>query len=93
MRKLKKEYMKRGIRYTKVGRDDKFAFYMAELHNARWFEVFRIKVGKERIIDGVTIEEGEMFPSDEPFGKWAWTFPTMDGCVRKAEALLEKERR
>ncbi|MHA2030542.1 MAG: hypothetical protein ACW99Q_14235 [Candidatus Kariarchaeaceae archaeon] len=53
--------------------------------------MFRIKVRKERIIQfkGVEkkIDAGEIWPSNEAFGRWAWTYRTLDKAMIKYNEL------
>jgi hypothetical protein len=37
------------------------------------YEVHKIRVRKFRILGGVALNETQRLPSDEDFGKWAWS--------------------
>jgi hypothetical protein len=54
------------------------------------FEVFKLKVGKEKIIFNKSIPERELFPSAESIGKWGWTCKSLIEALEKFN-LLEKE--
>ena len=70
--------------HTLVKRSDRKAMYKVEFEPAHTtertpagFEVFQVKKQKEMdlVLNGVSVhyEEKEMTPSDEAFGKWAWS--------------------
>ena len=70
--------------HTLVRRSDRKAMYKVEFeppHSAErspaGFEVFQVKKQKEMdlVLNGVSVhyDEKEMTPSDEAFGKWAWS--------------------
>lgn len=78
MKILPIHYKKRGFENHQVIRSDKVAIY------ARWrndilvaYEVFKIKVMDDFELQGNKIEGGEQTPSDESFGKTAWSYNTM----------------
>lgn len=81
-----------GFDYTLVRRDKRSCIYEQEVTpEIKYYEVFRIKVRKERIIKfkGVEkkIEAGEMWPGDEAFGKWAWTCRTLERAMDRFNDL------
>jgi hypothetical protein len=60
-----------GMTATLVERTDKKAMYK------RWddvYEVFRIKISKEKILFGKTYPRREVYPGNEDFGSTAWCF-------------------
>ncbi len=70
--------------HTLVKRSDRKAMYKVEFEPAystdripTGFEVFQVKKQKETdmVLNGVSVhyDEKEMTPSDEAFGKWAWS--------------------
>ena len=50
------------------------------------YEVFKIKVDKPKIVFGIQLNEREIFPGNEDFGKWAWATRSLD----KAEQIFER---
>lgn len=54
------------------------------------YEVFKIRVDKPKVVFGIQLNEREVFPANEDFGKWAWTCPTLERAEKKFE-LLENE--
>lgn len=51
------------------------------------YEVFKIKVDSPKIVFGVSLNEREIFPANEDFGKWAWTFPTRERAEERFQHL------
>jgi hypothetical protein len=79
MKELADVINRNGYIYKQLKRTDKAAMYSqsdAEDLEADFkaFEVFKIKIGKAKVVFGVELPEKEKFPSDEDFGKWAWTY-------------------
>ena len=75
MNTLKKELRKNGFTYKLIERTAHAAMYRAFLKDEpHSFEVFKIKIRPEGIVEGVKTPETEIFPSNESFGKFAWSF-------------------
>lgn len=57
------------------------------------YEVFRIKVDQPKLVFGVQLNEREVFPSNEDFGKWAWSFSNKERAEKKFDIIenLENE--
>ena len=83
--------------HTLVKRSDRKAMYKVEFEPAHTtertpagFEVFQVKKQKEMdlVLNGVSVhyEEKEMTPSDNSFGKWAWS---VKGNTEEAIAKYE----
>jgi hypothetical protein len=51
------------------------------------FEVFRRKIDKPKVIFGIQLNEREIFPGNEDFGKWAWTLSSLEKALEKFEFL------
>jgi len=49
------------------------------------YEVFKIKVDQPKVVFGIQLNEREIFPANEDFGKWAWSCPSLE----KAEAKFQ----
>jgi len=85
MRKLQQHQRKNGYDYELIERDEKFAIYRQidsykeECEMTIAYEVFIIRSRKDRKIKGNFIEGGEVFPSNEDFGKYAWCYSTFCG--------------
>lgn len=79
MERLKKKLRKNGYNYTQLYRGRRACIY--EQHyteNVKYYEVFIITVRKERTIANKTFPTAEVFPNDEAFGYWAWTFKSLE---------------
>jgi len=37
------------------------------------FEIFKRKIDKPKVVFGIQLNEREIFPGNEDFGKWAWS--------------------
>ena len=75
MKKLQQHQRKNGYDYELIERNDKVAIYK-QIENYKqdneWtiaYEVFIIRTRKDRKIKDNFIEGGEIFPSNEDFGK------------------------
>jgi len=53
----------------------------------RCFELFKIKVSREKKINGTIIEKKELFPRDKDFGYTAWTICDYDEAIAKFNEL------
>ena len=49
------------------------------------YEVFKIKVDQPKVVFGIQLNEREIVPANEDFGKWAWSCPNLE----KAEAKFQ----
>jgi len=83
MVKLKTELMKNGFRYKQIKRTNTVAMYRAYLKERNdllpcSFEVFKIKIRKSGFCMGSPTPETEVFPSNESFGKHAWSIGGLD---------------
>lgn len=76
-------------KFKQLKRTDKVALYQV-LHIPRAFEVFRVKICKPYMMNGVQFPSKEMYPSDEDFGKTAWSHSTLEAAEKKYEELLKK---
>jgi hypothetical protein len=54
------------------------------------YEIFRIKIDQPKMVFGNQLNEREVFPSGEDFGKWAWACSTKERAEVKFE-LIENE--
>ena len=84
-----------GFDYTLVLRGKRSCIYRQEVTpGIQYFEVFKIKVRKERIlkVKGVEkkIEAAEMWPRDEDFGVWAWSCRTLERAMERFNELEKK---
>ena len=84
---------KNGYYYKQIKKGNKSAIYEQtcdESPNPIAYEVFRIKIDKEKVVFGQLLPEKEIFPGNEDFGKWAWSFCGIEKALSRFE-LLENE--
>ena len=51
------------------------------------YEVFKIKVDPPKTVFGIPLNEREVFPANEDFGKWAWSCSTKDKAEKRFQDL------
>jgi len=99
MKELADVINRNGYVYKQLKRSDKAAMYSQRIadepeSNFEAFEVFKIKIGKAKVVFGVQLPEKEKFPSDEDFGKWAWTYLDYQQAIDRFDRIengLEEE--
>ena len=50
------------------------------------YEVFKVKVDQPKVVFGIQLNEREIFPGNEDFGKWAWASRYKD----RSEQIFER---
>lgn len=95
MKTLPETKKKNGYTYRKITeekiKDRRYAIYSQEVDGKIiGYELFEIKVAKECEIAGRPVEAHEVFPSDETFGKTAWSFKTTAECYWKLESIAKR---
>lgn len=97
MKKLSDVVQKNGYTYTQIKRGGKAVIYSQKpsdpeiIGTHEYFEVFKIKISPPKTVFGVELPEKEKFPSDEDFGKWAWSCPNYDSAVAKFNKIENGE--
>ena len=88
------ETKKNGCILKQVKRTDKTALYSTSSCNEstkKWqvtgYEVFRIKIAPERFLAGIVMPERESMPSNEQFGRIAWTYDKLETAEIKFNKL------
>jgi hypothetical protein len=82
--------MKNGFTYILVQRTDKKALYSQFYNNVQvGYEVFFIKVRGNQFSQLLNkpIDASERFPSNEVFGKTAWSFTDFQKALQKYQEL------
>lgn len=51
------------------------------------YEVFKIKVDQPKVVFGIQLNEREVFPANEDFGKWAWACTTKEKAEQRFQYL------
>jgi hypothetical protein len=54
------------------------------------FEIFKRKIDKPKVVFGIQLNEREIFPGNEDFGKWAWSI-TDEGRALERFNLIESQ--
>ena len=90
---LSSKVRKNGFAYTLVCRGGRSCLYAQHVTPEMiCFEVFIIRINKVKSIKGNIIPEKERFPSDEDFGKTAWSFSNYDSALAKFNELESKSK-
>jgi hypothetical protein len=96
MKILPSEISKNGYVYRLVERDHKRAIYSQSIGSKIYaYEVFIVKnqkassqkIGEQWIYR----ENSELFPNNEAFGKWAWTYPKLSQAKAKFYELKNRK--
>lgn len=91
MKKLPLKTTKHSFDYEQVYRSEGVAIYSkSEKGKLHTYEVFEIKSHNGFKVSGKYIEPSETFPHNEAFGKYAWTYPTLDRAKAKANEIESK---
>lgn len=82
---------KNGFDYIKIRVGERSCIY-AQLYEEKpiGFEVFIIKVQKESERFGKTFPAKFRFPGNEDFGKWAWSYRSLELAENKFNELEHK---
>jgi hypothetical protein len=51
------------------------------------YEVFKIKVDQPKVVFWIQLNEREIFPANEDFGKWAWSCHSLERAEVKFQYL------
>jgi len=79
---------KNGFDYTQVSRGERsFVYAQHGTPSVTYYEVFLLKISREKCINGKIIEARERFPSNEDFGYSAWTYRSLVRAREKFEVL------
>ncbi len=88
MKKLPKELELNGYKYSRITKGRRYCLYEQNgIANMRCFELFKIRVSREKKINGTIIEKKELFPRNEDFGYTAWTICDLDEALAKFNEL------
>ena len=92
MKKLAEKINRNGYIYTQLKRGERAAIYEQIFEDlgesfCMGSEVFKIRIGKSKVVFGVELPEKEKFPSDEDFGKWAWSYREINKAMEKYDQI------
>lgn len=81
---LPKEFVKKGVKYTLLEKNEVFVLYRCEsiAYGYSYFEVFKPRMGKPHPMSDEDYDLVELYPSDELFGIYAWACSNIE-CVKK----------
>lgn len=51
------------------------------------YEVFRLKIDPPKVVFGISLNKREVFPANEDFGKWAWSYKLRERAEKKFQEL------
>jgi len=75
---------KNGFTYTLVSRGRRACLYKQRVtEKIHYYEVFILRLGQEKNIFGKILPSKEIFPRNEDFGKFAWSFRTITEAKKK----------
>jgi hypothetical protein len=85
---------KNGFTYTKILRGERSCIYEQRVaENLKYHEVFVVKIKPRQVFEnGKTYPKREVFPSNEEFGKTAWSFRTLNEALVRFKELVEKPK-
>lgn len=90
MKPLPTTFAKNGFTYEQVERRGQLAIYHQRLRPGvgdMAYEVIRIKRVKEHVMFKKTVEAHEAGPSNEDFGSYGWSYPTLEAARAKLKVL------
>lgn len=89
MRKLEAEIKTNGHIYRLLKRDERKAIYEQHTKDKKLvsYEVFKIRIGKEKKLNDTVIPERELFPRDKDFGVTAFSISKLNDALSKYNKL------
>ena len=85
---LSSKIRKNGFDYALICRGRRTCLYAHNVSpKTTGFEVILIRINKAKTINGTFIPEKERFPSNEDFGRYAWSYSDYDYALRKFNKL------
>jgi hypothetical protein len=88
MERIATKIRKNGFDYTQILRGGRSLLYEQHVTpRIQHYEVFEIRKAPARIINGKPYPEKERFPGNEDFGKWAWSYTTLERAKKKYNEL------
>ena len=91
MKPLGTTYRKNTFHYEQITRDGDIAIFKQRLREGVGclaYEVIVIRKDPEREIAGVVIPAHERAPGNEEWGRFGWTFPTLERARAKMKELV-----
>jgi hypothetical protein len=94
MQLLKENIRKNGYDYRLLERGERSFIYEQwddEDNFIVAYEVFRLKISKAKEVFGDIMPEREVFPGNEDFGVWAWSYRNLEKAYEKYTRLESGE--
>lgn len=94
MQLLKENIRKNGYDYRLLKKGERAFIYEQwddEDHFIVAYEVFRLKISKAKEVFGEIMPEREVFPGNEDFGVWAWSYRNLEKSYEKYNRLESGE--
>ena len=96
MKSMPLTFVKNTFAYEQVLRDGQFAIYKQRLNatadkpvrGCLAYEVIKIREKEESVMFGNIVEAHEVGPSNEDFGQFGWSYPTLERAKDKLHALI-----
>lgn len=87
---LKESFQRKGFTYTLVKREGDKAIYEQKIEKKQLaYEVIKIRRHDGYTIGGVYIEPSEIYPSDNDWGTFGWTYKKLETALNKFNTLNE----
>ena len=91
MKKLEKEFNRRGFKFTKVYREGCLAIYERVGKGCKYWETIQIKQVPDQEKFGKVIEAHEGYPGDEEFGYIAYCCMSYDAAMKRIKELRKRK--
>jgi len=94
VQEMKETYHFNGLCQKLIKRSNNIAMYSVHLEEnspITGYEVFRIKFGKAESIRGKDYPEREVYPSNEDFGRIAWSWNSFEKANEQYEMLCNQK--
>lgn len=92
MKKLEKEFVKKGFKYTQVTRKGNIAMYKQESTSIKnpkpAYEVVQIKSHNGYEIGGSKIAAAEVYPGSTQWGLLGWTYQDLPTAEKRFKKLI-----
>lgn len=92
MKKLEKEFIKKGFKYTQIKRRGSVAIFKQENIKVKKplarYEVVQIKSHKGYVIGGSKIAAAEVYPGSTQWGLLGWTYIHLTSAEKRYKQLI-----
>lgn len=95
MKTLPQRFLRHGFEFQQIARGKRALCYKKQIPNqpqTAVYEVFKIKIQPQRRFKSFEFERAEIYPCNESFGFWAFTFKSENQALEKFNTLEKKGR-